>query len=162
MARNVAKYRAVRGPYALKNGTFRIQLVCPDNRLKQKTFNDKEVADKYIREVNSRIIVEAEKSRTALDVPEYEDTIAWVRKTLGILAYNLAVTQDMNLVSILKAVASAGIAIKQLYDTADLEAQFEQLQLKIKEIQSARAHGTRITWSDKGGPTVAPPLAANE
>jgi hypothetical protein len=136
--------------------------VCPDNRLKQKTFNDKESADNYIREVNLKIIDEAKKSRTALEIPDYEDSLAWFRKALGILSYNISITENMNLVSVLKAVSSAGIAFKQLYDTADLEKQFEDLQVKIKEIQSARAHGTRTSWANQGSAGMASAIAVNE
>ena len=84
------------------------------------------------------------------NIPDFDDTVGWFFRVLGLLTHELAVTRDRELRQDLRAVASAGLAAKNLNDQLKAERELKRLSGVVDEIMAARRHGTRSPGADQG------------
>ena len=84
------------------------------------------------------------------NIPAFDRTIGWFFDVLGLLTHELAVTRDKELRQDLRAVASAGLAAKNLNDQLKVEQEVKKLRAVVDEILDSRRHGTGVTGPDRG------------
>lgn len=109
---------------------------------KRKTFGDLNSAKTYRQELEA-----LQPAASPLDMRDYDGTLKWWGDLLGAIATRVATTSDDSARQNLKAIASAAMAARQIWDQTGVERELEELRKKVSEILSARQYGTRIIGS---------------
>ena len=100
--------------------------------------------------------IEPDGDRT---LDDFDGSLRWFLYLLGKMAKELYLTRDADLRQDIKAVASAGLAAKNLFDQSEMERELEELRGWVKEIKDSWKHGTGITGPNQGteSPTQSSP-----
>jgi hypothetical protein len=91
------------------------------------------------------------------DCPEFDGSLRWFLDMLGRMSRELYLSRDADLRQDIKAIASAGIAAKNLFDQSQMEAEFSELKSWVEEIKAGWKHGTRITSKNNGNAAPVKP-----
>ena len=122
--------RKVWGPQE-SEGKWRMVVETASGRRTSRAYKTKENAQRAIDRVKSKI---AEGVVQVTNIPDFDGTIGWFFRVVGLLTHELAVTRNKELRQDLKAIAQAGLSAKNLYDTTKLEVEVFSLRDEVKAI----------------------------
>lgn len=132
--------KIMRGP---KKDRYQIVIEHTDGSRRTVTKPSPEEADRLKAEIDFDIEEATVAEREGRDYPEWDGTLQWVEGLVAKMTLEVYINpMDQDLRAALKAVASAATSIKNLHDTTDLEERLGQAEDVLKEILSARKHGT--------------------
>ncbi len=149
MARKVP-LRKVSGPHQKKSRDgYQVTTIDQSGHIRNQSFTDKGKAEVYAQRCKNEIAKDNETIIGKRDYPVYNGKMSWWLELLAAMAREQYMTKDVELRQDIKSIASASLAAKQLYDTAELENKIEALEKSQAAIISRDKHGTRISGASQ-------------
>jgi hypothetical protein len=92
------------------------------------------------RENTIRRAAEERRRAAELEIPDFDGTVGWFLRVLGLKAKQVATGGDKEARNDLKALASAGLAARSLIDVSDAETRLIALEELVKSLDRQAHH----------------------